>query len=168
MIVFGNRRPPTDYHFIGRATTNSNVMEFVLRWGAVPKDLDSHMYASNGAHVFYQMKTASKMSLDCDVTSGNGPETIKVILEPSVKYVYAVHRYSKDGELTKSNATLLINSNQLQPVSTASVPRENRPQANFWIVCVIDGTTKNITYINKFEEHNNYSTNEVGVKYFNA
>lgn len=77
-------------------------------------------------------------------------------------------RYSKDGELTNSNATLLINGNQPQPIGTASVPRENLPQANFWIVCVIDGTTRNIKYINKFEEHDNYETNEVGAKYFYA
>ena len=79
-----------------------------------------------------------------------------------------VFRYSKDGELTKSNATLLINGSELQPIGTASVPRENRPQATFWIVCVIDGTTRDIKYLNKFEEEDNYSTNEVGARYFNA
>ena len=92
MVVIGNRRPPTDNHFVGRVTTNPNTMEFVLRWDVVPQDLDSHMYASNGTHVFFHTKTAGTMSLDCDVMNGNGPETIKVTLEPSVKYVYAVHR----------------------------------------------------------------------------
>lgn len=77
-------------------------------------------------------------------------------------------RYSKDGELTKSDATLLINGEQPEPLGTVSVPKENRPEANFWIVCVIDGTTKSIKYIHKFEEQNSCSVDEIVAKYVNV
>jgi adhesin/invasin len=92
MIVFRNIRPPISNQFAPPNMTNPNQMKFVLKWDALPKDLDSHMYASNGTHIYYSQKTDGTMSLDYDVRSGYGPETITVTFQPGVKYVYAVHR----------------------------------------------------------------------------
>lgn len=92
MVVFRNIRPPSSNQFTPANVTNQNQMKFVLKWDATPRDLDSHMFASNGTHVYYQNKADGTMSLDCDVTSGHGPETITATFQPNVKYVYVVHR----------------------------------------------------------------------------
>jgi hypothetical protein len=48
-----------------------------------------------------------------------------------------------------------------------SIPEIARPQARFWIVFMIDGATKQITFFeNTFEDHNDYITNAIGIKYF--
>ncbi|CAF3367268.1 unnamed protein product, partial [Rotaria sp. Silwood2] len=92
MVVFRGIRPPNSNQFPAPNVPNPNQMKFVLKWDALPADLDSHMFASNGTHVYYQNTAAGTMSLDCDVTSGDGPETITVDFQPNVKYVYVVHR----------------------------------------------------------------------------
>ncbi|CAF4335917.1 unnamed protein product, partial [Adineta steineri] len=118
-------------------------------------------------------KVQGNISLDYDVTGGYGPEAVKLTLEPGLKYLYVVHRYSRDGLLTKSNATVTFNNGHMASTSTTpyqivQIPVVNNPNANFWIVCEIDGTTKKITmFENEFETHNNYASNQVGAKYFN-
>ncbi|CAF1530839.1 unnamed protein product [Adineta ricciae] len=171
MIVYENRGSDVNTQFICRQLESDQV-EIVLKWNRLPRDLDSHLYVSDGRHVFYESKVEGNVSLDYDVTNGYGPETIKLKLEPNLRYLYVVHRYSRDGFLTKSGATVTIN-NGTQVASTASpyqvvqIPVVNQPNANFWIVCEIDGTTRNITiFENEFELHNNYSSTEIGLKYF--
>ncbi|CAF1085271.1 unnamed protein product [Rotaria sordida] len=114
----------------------------------------------------------TNISLDCDVTNGNGPETIKIQLEPDLKYLYVGYRYFRDGQLTKSGATVTFNNsaiiNSVVPYQIVQIPVVNQPDANFWIVCEIDGKTKNIQmFENVFEIHNNYSLDEIGKKYLN-
>ncbi|CAF4253355.1 unnamed protein product, partial [Adineta steineri] len=49
------------------------------------------------------------------------------------------------------------------------IPEITRPEARFWIVCMIDGSTKQIKFFpNAFEDHNDYQTNTIGTKYFTA
>ena len=169
MIVYENRGSDISTQFICRQL-DSDQLEMVLKWGATPRDLDSHLFVSDGRHIYYESKIEGQASLDCDVTNGSGPETIKVRLEPNLKYLYVVHRYSRDGQLTKSGATVTFNnsaiSNSGSPYQVVQIPVVNQPDANFWIVCEIDGTTKNIRlYENAFEVHNNYASDQIGKKY---
>ncbi|CAF4301340.1 unnamed protein product, partial [Rotaria sp. Silwood2] len=110
-IVFQDRGVESVTYFIYRQMQSDEV-EFLLTWGKRPSDLDSHV-------------------------EGGGPETIKVKLEPNMKYVYAVHRYSKDGELPKSDATVTISTNENAdsdyPFTVVRVPYANQPDANFWV-----------------------------------
>ncbi|CAF1518973.1 unnamed protein product [Adineta steineri] len=169
MISFENRRIESSTHFVCRQMQDDQL-EIVLKWGSNAKDLDSHLFVSDGRHIFYKRKSDTNASLDCDVTSGNGPETIKVKLEPKLKYVYAVHRYSKEEQLTKSGAIVTFNSGGVSntlPHRIVQIPVINRPEANFWVVCQIDGSTKNIKFFeDKFENHNNYESNKLGEEYF--
>ncbi|CAF0958107.1 unnamed protein product, partial [Didymodactylos carnosus] len=96
MVIFQNRRQGTAKPFIGRGDLNPNEIEIVLRWAAVPRDLDSHLYSSDGRHIHYRNKIDGNMSLDWDVTTGNGPETVKFTIQPNLKYIYAVHCYSSE------------------------------------------------------------------------
>ncbi len=169
MIVYENRGSEINTQFICRQL-ESDQLEIVLKWGLTPRDLDSHLFVSDGRHVYYESKIEGQVSLDCDVTNGNGPETIKIRLEPNLKYLYVVHRYSRDGQLTKSGATVTFNNSAITntgtPYQIVQIPVVNQPDANFWIVCEIDGKTKNIRlFENVFENHNNYASDQIGKKY---
>ncbi|CAF0920799.1 unnamed protein product [Rotaria sordida] len=151
---------------------DSDQLEIILKWNLISRDLDSHLFVSDGRHVYYESKIERNISLDCDVTNGNGPETIKIQLEPDLKYLYVGYRYFRDGQLTKSGATVTFNNsaiiNSVVPYQIVQIPVVNQPDANFWIVCEIDGKTKNIQmFENVFEIHNNYSLDEIGKKYLN-
>ncbi|UJR35832.1 hypothetical protein I4U23_028578 [Adineta vaga] len=170
MIVYENRGAEVNTQFICRQL-ESDQLEIVLKWGLLPRDLDSHVFVSDGRHIYFRAKCQGNVSLDCDVTNGNGPETIKITLQPGLKYLYVVHRYSREGLLTKSGATVTFNNgvvgNSTSPYQIIQIPVLNQPDANFWIVCEIDGTTKKIQmYENIFENHNYYTTDDIARKYF--
>ncbi|CAF3386827.1 unnamed protein product [Rotaria socialis] len=160
-IMYPNKGADSITVFIYRQMQPDEV-EFLLMWGEKPKDLDSHLYVSDGRHVYFQVQSEKNVSLDCDCRDGSGPETIKVKLEPNMKYVYAVHRFSKDGELARSNANVTISTNENVgagfPYQTIDVPYVDQPDANFWVVCQIDGRTKKVTLFDrKFENQDDFT-----------
>ena len=182
MLVFQNRRQDTAKQFIGRSDLKPNQIEVLFTWGALPSDLDSHLYASDGNHIYFENKDGKNMSLDHDITTGYGPETVLFTVQPNVKYVYAVHRYSDEPWLAQSEGELVFSINaQTTKINkfgsqdkftnreSHKIPVSVPPQARFWIVCMIDGSKKQIQFFdNVFEDHNNYGTNEIGAKYFTA
>lgn len=72
-----------------------------LTWGALPSDLDSHLYTPNGSHVYYGNKgsllSVPFANLDVDDTSSYGPEVITITKLMVGTYKYAVHNYSGYG-----------------------------------------------------------------------
>ena len=75
----------------------------MLRWGASPRDLDSHLIGrkedGGSFDVYYAKKSYSVggeeyANLDVDDTTSYGPETITIKKSLSGKCVYAVHDYS--------------------------------------------------------------------------
>ena len=171
-IVFQNKGPQSITYFIYRQMQNDEI-EFLLTWGKRPSDLDSHMFVSDGRHVYFSKKQERNVSLDYDCREGGGPETIKVKLEPNMKYVYAVHKYTEDGELARSDATVTISTNEMlgvdDPLKVVRVPYVNRPQASFWIVCQIDGTTRRIKFFDReFENQVDCNTDAFIRKYFDV
>ncbi|CAF0855304.1 unnamed protein product [Adineta steineri] len=182
MVIYQNRRQNFINKFIGRSDLGSNQMHMVLEWDAEPKDLDSHLFSSDGKHVYYLKRSDGNIMLDCDVQNGFGPETMTFTIEPNLKYVYAVHRYSYEPMLTQSKARVTFNfdtestqiskfenENKLINGEIHCIPEITRPEARFWIVCMIDGSTKQIKFFpNAFEDHNDYQTNTIGMKYFTA
>ncbi|CAF0939751.1 unnamed protein product [Adineta steineri] len=170
MIVYENYGPDINTQFICRQL-ESNQLEIVLKWGLLPRDLDSHVYVSDGRHIYFRSKCQGNVSLDCDVTNGSGPETIKITLQPNLKYLYVVHRYTREALLVNSGATVTFNDgealNSSIPYQIIQIPVVNQPEANFWVVCEIDGTTKKIKmFENTFENHNYYSGDDIARKYF--
>jgi len=76
-------------------------MRIILRWGLNPPDLDSHLVKYNAAgvqqyHIFYAAKTGlGGDNLNLDDTTSYGPETVTIqTVDPTARYVYAVHNYS--------------------------------------------------------------------------
>jgi hypothetical protein len=85
-------------------------LRVVLSWAAEPRDMDSHLaYPDN--HVFYQSTEGDGANLDVDETDGYGPETITIHKRKGgEKYVYAVHRYSEEGNFSQSQARVYLYS----------------------------------------------------------
>ena len=75
-----------------------------LTWGAVPTDLDSHLYIPNGLEVFYStmgsLVSSPYAKLDVDITTGNGPEVVTVAQWMKGTYQYFVHDYSNRSNLS--------------------------------------------------------------------
>jgi hypothetical protein len=55
-------------------------LRFVLTWGELPRDLDSHLVTASGCNVWYANKQCpdGEATLDTDVTDSFGPETINI------------------------------------------------------------------------------------------
>ena len=100
----------------------SGEMRIVLTWDSSPRDLDSHLftpYCTAADHIsFYHTADEKGNSLDVDVTSGYGPETVTVTnLETNGLYKYYVADYTNcsDGnyasyEMSYSNACVHVYS----------------------------------------------------------
>lgn len=180
MVVFRNRRQTKANSFIGRADLKPNEIEIILKWAKDPEDLDAHLYSSDGKHIYFGNENEKNMSLDCDVTSGYGPETVRFTIKSNLKYIYAVYLYSGLSTLTQSKAELMFSMNtenthikksgeegRLINGEKRTIPEIARPQARFWIVFMIDGLTNEIKFFeNVFRDHEGYSTNTIGTKYF--
>ncbi len=72
-----------------------------LTWGALPSDLDSHLYTPSGYHVYYSNKgnllANPFANLDVDDTSSYGPEVVTITKLMVGTYKYAVNNYSGQG-----------------------------------------------------------------------
>jgi len=73
-------------------------VRLVLTWGQRPNDLDSHFWDPNGCETYYGRRYGcTGVSLDRDITSSYGPETITVSsLRASGTYKYRIRNYSRN------------------------------------------------------------------------
>jgi hypothetical protein len=83
-------------------------------------------------------------TLDIDVTSGFGPETITIERLLPGQYTYAVHNFSNEAPLSASGAQVQVFS-PTGVVATFSVPAGS---GRWWTVFTLDGTTGAITPVN--------------------
>ncbi|MDP8241133.1 MAG: carboxypeptidase regulatory-like domain-containing protein [Candidatus Hatepunaea meridiana] len=103
---------------------------FVLTWGADPSDLDSHLktpFNTPFDHVYFGSPGSSDsppyVTLDHDVTNGNGPETMTIHRLSDGTYRYYVHNYSVNGDLAGCGAQVAI-YNEGGLLQTVTVPGE--------------------------------------------
>lgn len=98
-IVVGNR------DVSGQNLSMSPLSEditIVLRWGAAPRDLDSHLTGPTESgsrfHVYYagsgNLAGSPYAALDIDDVSSYGPETITISRQFAGTYRYSIHDYS--------------------------------------------------------------------------
>jgi hypothetical protein len=94
---------------------SANAATMRLTWGASPSDIDSHLRAPDGAHVYYASKgslsAAPFSSLDVDDVTGFGPE-VTTVRRPKVGiYRFYLHNFSRSFTpgMTGSPARLELN-----------------------------------------------------------
>ena len=127
-----------------------DYLRIVLTWGDRPKDLDLHLVKEGAYHIsFWHMRNAGdgSVTLDHDVRSGFGPETI-TIMETDLRAVYSlyVHDWTNGSkpnstELSRSGATVRVyGRNGL--LHTFRVPK-NRPMVKWDVFKIVNGEITN-------------------------
>ena len=133
---------------------SGSTMRLVLNWGSAPRDLDSHLetpvISGTTHHVYFgnrgSLFFAPFASLDVDVTSGFGPETITITNFSAGTYHYYVHNWSGTPALAGCGATAqLYGSAGL--IAAVQVP--DTGVGDYWYVARIDGATRLVTIINQ-------------------
>jgi hypothetical protein len=146
---------------------DDDEVRIVLRWGAEPRDLDSHLWlpVASPDHIAWFDKGALGAfpfaELDIDDVSGIGPETITIADLQAGTYLYAVHLFAGTGTIGTSGATVQVHQGA-NLLATYSPPAEGPwdtqdPTANpyndrriWWKVFELtsDGTDAVLTGIN--------------------
>lgn len=144
-IVVGNKEIPGQNLSLSPATDDITI---VLRWGATPRDLDSHLTGPTESgsrfHVYYASKGSLSNSpfaaLDIDDVSSYGPETITISRQLAGTYRYSVHNYSN--RWSNPSSDLAISGAQVKVYRGGTLLAEfnvpNEP-GTLWTVFELDG-----------------------------
>jgi len=142
----------TNYN-VSLSPLDDNWIRFVLNWGAEPTDLDIHLITESGEHIYYGNTGDPNMypyaTLDNDVTSGYGPETITITQSSPEGYKLYVYNYSQDPSITTSGAVLQAYSYG-QPAFTVNVPVTGNGE--YWHVADVNGQTNTYNLVNTIQQ----------------
>ncbi|MBR3052235.1 InlB B-repeat-containing protein [Candidatus Saccharibacteria bacterium] len=94
--------------------SSDEIIKARLTWGGSPSDLDSHVTGAkpDGSffHTYYGSRTYSEgitiASLDQDITSGYGPETVTLHTQGGRNYYYYVYCYSSCSKISGATVTV--------------------------------------------------------------
>ena len=146
------------YNFSLSPIPEAGQIRMVLNWGELPSDLDSHLKTpeieGQEHHIYFANRGNSDSSpyatLDWDVVSGYGPETMTINQSFSGNYIYYIYQYSSLGSLNESEGTIQIYNSPDCQGETIYAPTEG--SGRYWYVCDIDGETGEITVINQLQD----------------
>jgi len=106
----------------------------ILTWGKDPADLDSWLMGACGDKVYYSRKVCQEgythVSLDVDVTSGYGPETVSLHSLSEGTYQYKIHHYSGESNFRDGGAVLTVYFGEQEPVKCT--PPAQCTNADIW------------------------------------
>ena len=117
----------------------ANATSIKLTWGASPSDVDSHLFAPDGTHIYYandgSLVTDPYSNLDVDDTSSYGPEVITIRKLMVGTYTYSVFNYSRTSTpgITGSPARVELTRNGTLQAFTPG-PGEVPGTTNWWTV----------------------------------
>lgn len=135
--LVARRDGETEREFFAAPTVGAGQISIVLTWGAVPADLDSHLFTQRDtetSHVWFGDKEDTfGNDLDVDDTSSYGPETVTIKQFSAADYYkYCVFDFTngvrenmQSYELSNSGATVQVYTDQ-GLVATYHVPT-NQP-----------------------------------------
>jgi len=137
-------------------TLSLDQVRIVLEWGAVPRDLDSHLTGptSSGStfHIYFGNKSYSESGikiadLDLDDTNSYGPETTTIYNPIEGQYLFYVYNWSGSPDIKLSGATVKVfNGNSNEPAYVFSVPLTGN--GRYWSVFTYDSKTRRVKPIN--------------------
>ncbi len=138
----------------GEVPQGQGELRFVLTWGALPTDLDSHLWTPDVNGDEYHIYYANRMSpdstpyagLDVDDVTSYGPETITISELYPGTYYYSVYNYSGSPALTTSDAQITA-YDEFGLIGTYDIPTSG--SGRWWHVFQIDGTSGQITFVNE-------------------
>lgn len=131
-----------------------NEFRIVLNWSETPADLDIYLLVpgfeeNTSQYVYYSNRGWFNQypwaMLDIDRRQGFGPETITIQQLISDKYVFFVHNYSREADLTVSAGVVQIYG-KAGLLQTVTVPLTG--EGNYWYLGDIDGATGQVTIKN--------------------
>ena len=104
------------YNFSLSPIPEAGQIRMVLNWGELPSDLDSHLKTpeieGQEHHIYFANRGSSDSApyatLDWDVVSGYGPETMTINQSFSGNYIYYIYQYSSAGSLQESGGVIQI------------------------------------------------------------
>lgn len=109
-----------------------------LTWGSLPLDIDSHLYAPDGSHVYFgtegSLTAAPFAALDVDDTDSSGPEIITVRRLMVGTYRYAVNNYSETTSPGITASPVRVELNNGGSVSVFTPPAGETPTSWWWTV----------------------------------
>eukprot|EP00768_Dysnectes_brevis_P000668 gnl/Dysnectes_brevis/1147_a1281_4244.p1 GENE.gnl/Dysnectes_brevis/1147_a1281_4244~~gnl/Dysnectes_brevis/1147_a1281_4244.p1 ORF type:complete len:423 (+),score=139.84 gnl/Dysnectes_brevis/1147_a1281_4244:49-1269(+) len=140
--------PGTQYDAFLSPILPTGQRRVVLSWLSSPRDLDLYLFDgtpdSYSCFVYYNQKTGcSGVSLDIDVVSGNGPETLTITTDED--YYITVKNYSGESPIVNSEAVVrFYDSNGL--IEEVHIP-DGATDARIWDVATFSGSG-NVDIIN--------------------
>lgn len=114
-----------------------------LTWGQQPDDLDSHLFAPDGSHVYFGNKgnlvATPFANLDVDDTSSYGPEVVTVTRLMVGTYKYSIRNYSgySNGSISASGAHVELNIPG-RAVELFAPPTGESSSTNWWNLFELD------------------------------
>ena len=121
--IFANPRIENKYEFYTAPTLGDGEIAIVLTWGAIPEDLDSHLFTTKGnatSHIWYgRLMDENSNYLDVDDTTSYGPETVTIrAFNPNDYFKYCVvdftncsYEHYNSYDMSNSGATINVYSN---------------------------------------------------------
>ena len=149
VLTNGRKRAPENdlsRVFLNRHIHAPEELRIVLTWGAKPLRLDQHLYTSEGGHM--QFTDAGRVShgvkIEMDASTGFGPETATVKINPSLGYSFSVF-WAGDGgssqDWTDSLASVtLYDTTGPFAVFHSPPPRLDAKEDKWWHVFGLDGS----------------------------
>ena len=170
--ILGNQSIPNQDGFVTNGLM-PDQLRIVLKWGASPRDLDSHLVGPTDSggrfHTYYSEKDyysfGLKANLDLDNTHGYGPETTTIYETSPGIYTFLVHNYTNRH---KTYSTDLANSGAYVEVflgaSEIVAHRFDVPNSpgTLWTVFSYNAYTGEILPINTMSYHG-VSTGDIGI-----
>lgn len=135
---------------VSPAATGSTI-RIVLTWGAAPRDLDSHLLIPISSRpneiAFFQDTVRDPnthdvlATLDHDVTSGFGPETITIPNQIAGTYHYVVHHFTGTSSIAATAPTVDVYRGAERIARFIAPPNQGCGIGDIWSVFDLDGAT---------------------------
>ncbi len=116
--------------------TMADSIAIKLTWGELPLDVDSHLFAPDGTHVYYSdegsLTTDPFANLDVDDTDSFGPEVVTLRKLMVGTYTYAVHNYSETYAPGMTASPVRVELNRGGVITAFSPPAGEVSEATDW------------------------------------